>query len=1093
MKKFYFIVALLCFSIHSYATDYFISKNGNNTNDGKSINTSFLSIQKAADVAIQGDIIYISEGVYREEVNIKTDGITFKPYNNGNVTINGTELLLNWDLNAGNTYSSSMNWNLVSYGSNQIFCDGKMIENTRWPDQLSADIVSPTNAFADDVTTSGNFFIIKDNDFNEPNNRWVGAKIWVNLSHNGVDGQGWTGIVSETNAQLHTITVDFGETPRLGNQPWGLGQNTEYFLFNPTKEGVNATGGIDAVLSNGEWWKDAQTLYLKTPNGLSPSLSESGNNLIEAKRRYFAFLSSNSSSAYSIINLNLFACAINTDVNAKFNRSIRPMHDILLDGIKIKYVSHQTEMSGNWQDEHYNWTGVILSGTNNTIQNCTIEYAATSALSVSGYGNKVLNNTIAHTNYMCSNAGAINTGFVCQDAEIANNVIYNTTMMALNFKYSKNSNLSTPNKYRIHHNTMYDFMRRSGDSGAIDIVGEDGQGIRIDHNLIYNTTPIIGNMVHGIYLDFGGGPGIDIGNFTLDHNVILDVPAPILINNIRYVNIYNNTLMSNTDEYCIVNYNGGKRGVDVKIYNNIMSKGPNVNCCDGVDLALSDVKNNIVNAKGEVLNNLFVNPLAKNYHLIPSATQAIDKGISVGIYDENVIGLPDLGAFEYEEMADNITPSKPLNLIVNKVEAFNMNISWNASSDDKGVTSYEVFVNDLFYTTVADTIVNIANLLPLTTYSIKVRARDAVGNKSESSDAIIIKTTSAGPGFVMMEMWKGVQGTQIINIPLDKKPTETSFITKLELPIDKLDYYGVRIRGYIIPSVSGTYNFYIASDDFGELWLSNDIKLSNIERIAYHTSWTSSQEWFKFPTQKSVSKSLIAGEKYCFEVLMKEGNAGDNLAVAWTTPLSNTISVIGGQNIEAYNADNDVLDVSLVDFKANSTDVGNVLKWSTANEVNNAGFKILKSTDSKKFKEIGFANSKSNNGNSKGFLNYDYTDVEQSEDAYYKLAQTDFDQSIKESKTVFVKRRDLNNSKAKVFPNPTNQSFTAIVFSETTEKFNLTVVSLAGKKMFQKHGKLVKGENAITTNIEQLPAGVYLLFIENESGKYLIKEKIGKY
>ena len=65
----------------------------------------------------------------------------------------------------------------------------------------------PTNAVADAITASGNNFIINDADFNEPAARWAGAKIWVNLAHNGFDGQGWTGTVVSTSGT--TITVNF--------------------------------------------------------------------------------------------------------------------------------------------------------------------------------------------------------------------------------------------------------------------------------------------------------------------------------------------------------------------------------------------------------------------------------------------------------------------------------------------------------------------------------------------------------------------------------------------------------------------------------------------------------------------------------------------------------------------------------------------------------------------------------------------------------------------------------------------------------------------------------------------------------------------
>ena len=75
-----------------------------------------------------------------------------------------------------------------------------------------------------------------------------------------------------------------------------------------------------------------------------------GTNVIEAKRRHFAFIPSvTNKSNYTIKGFNLFACSITTDVNAVTNRSIaEDAQNITIDGIIAKYPSHQTDMTGNW-------------------------------------------------------------------------------------------------------------------------------------------------------------------------------------------------------------------------------------------------------------------------------------------------------------------------------------------------------------------------------------------------------------------------------------------------------------------------------------------------------------------------------------------------------------------------------------------------------------------------------------------------------------------------------------------------------------------------------------------------------------------------
>lgn len=654
-KKLQILTFLLAaiFSISASSKEYFVAKTGSDRyHSGLSISRPFLTIQKAANVAVSGDVITVRKGVYREMVDMKENGITYRPFMQELVTINGTELLTSWQLTSGSTYQTTMSWDVdAKWGSNQLFSDKKMIELARWPDQTSPDIIMPTNAKADRVTADGNYFTIIDLDFNEPSDRWVGSKIWVNLARNGKDGQGWTGIVKSTSG--NEITVEFVESPRLGNEPWSFGENTEYFLFDPTPEGVNASGGVNALLSNGEWWKDGNTVYVKTRNGSRPSRTGTGTNTIEAKRRHFGFWASTTRAEYTIQGFNFFACSITTDKDALTNRvTLEAAYGITLEGLNLLYPSHQTDMTGNWQDQHYSWSGIVVSGRNNVIKDCFIRYSATSAVSIQGFNIKVLNNRIQDANYMCSNSGALNTGFVCKDSEIANNKIWNTTMMAINFKYSQNSNPEVRDVYRIHHNEISNFMRRSGDSGAIDMVGQDLQWIRIDHNVIYNTINdlSLGELQHGVYLDFGGKE--QKIRATVDHNVIYNLTTPVLVNDGTDVNIFNNLLLTNENgpngQFAIGNYNGGT-GVRIKIYNNIMSHNGNITGCCG-DLSSSDFRNNITNARGSVLSELFVDAPNHNYNLKSTAIKAIDKGISVGVYDVGVQGIVDLGPKEWGKL-----------------------------------------------------------------------------------------------------------------------------------------------------------------------------------------------------------------------------------------------------------------------------------------------------------------------------------------------------------------------------------------------------------------------------------------------------------
>ncbi len=112
-------------------------------------------------------------------------------------------------------------------------------------------------------------------------------------------------------------------------------------------------------------------------------------------------------------------------------------------------------------------------------------------------------------------------------------------------------------------------------------------------------------------------------------------------------------------------------------------------------------------------------------------------------------------------------------------------------------------------------------------------------------------------------------------------PSGREYRSLFEAPTNWAEAYGGRMRGYLTPTTTGDYWFWIASDDNGELWLSTDSNPDNKTRIAYVPGWTSSREWTWYAEQKSASIHLVAGNRYYVEALMKEGGGGDNLAVAW--------------------------------------------------------------------------------------------------------------------------------------------------------------------------------------------------------------------
>ena len=96
--------------------------------------------------------------------------------------------------------------------------------------------------------------------------------------------------------------------------------------------------------------------------------------------------------------------------------------------------------------------------------------------------------------------------------------------------------------------------------------------------------------------------------------------------------------------------------------------------------------------------------------------------------------------------ADTQAPSQPTNLSVTGSTSSTVSLSWTASTDNVGVSAYEIYVNGNYVTTVTSTSAVISGLAPTTTYAFYVIARDAAGNLSTQSNSVNGTTTASSGG-----------------------------------------------------------------------------------------------------------------------------------------------------------------------------------------------------------------------------------------------------------------------------------------------------------------------------------------------------------
>ena len=171
-----------------------------------------------------------------------------------------------------------------------------------------------------------------------------------------------------------------------------------------------------------------------------------------------------------------------------------------------------------------------------------------------------------------------------------------------------------------------------------------------------------------------------------------------------------------------------------------------------------------------------------------------------------------------------------------------------------------------------------------------------------------------------------------------------------------------------------------------------------------------------------------------------------------------------------------VLPVTFSDFTVKTDGCKAKLQWKTSFEQNNSHFLVEHSTDGIRFSTIGQVSA---TGNSTTIQTYKYTDNTPAAGAnYYRVTQIDFDGKQRSTPIVLVKIKCDASPVVKIYPNPASNTL-YIQSSKTVMQVN--VLNSGGQPVL-KYAPSTHGSGIFDMNIQQLPAGIYMLQIINKDG-----------
>lgn len=581
------LVACLVLMGRAMAAEYYVSLKGNDANAGTKAQP-WATLGKACAIAGAGDTVWLGAGTYRETLRPKS-GETGKPVRfvalpGEKVVLSGADPLAGaWQQHQGNIYKLQTN---LKFG--QLFVDGKMMPEARWPNSPVADLMAMERSRAGEGTGYEGLA-----DTKLPAGDWNGAVVifwpgseWINYTRRVKDYQ--AGKSFRFDVTTETVRKD----PYHKEDPYKPRAGNPYLL-------VGALAGLD---SPGEWFLDQATgtVYLWALDGKSPA-----GHVVEAKQRDYA-CDFSKLGGVEVKGVDILGAGLN----------LTDAQNCLLEDCRLRYVEHVQEYPEGKMPASRN----VITGRGNTLRRCLIAYGATTALTMAGEDNSLLDCVIHDANYLGSGRGGLDlTRSV--GARVDHCTIFRAGRDTIQHGGSK--------RIRLEYNDLFDGNMLNNDAGAIYCWGTKGEGGIIAYNWIHDNP-----KCNGIYLD----------NFSSDfichHNMIWACGGNGFHINSDALNhqIYNNTITQCANAfgtYCYPAYTPTMKGM--RVINNLVNEAMNP-------------KNPTEFVQGELGPELSHNaPGAVDKDGYPTAgSAAIDAGIELaGITDGFKGKAPDLGAYEF--------------------------------------------------------------------------------------------------------------------------------------------------------------------------------------------------------------------------------------------------------------------------------------------------------------------------------------------------------------------------------------------------------------------------------------------------------------
>jgi hypothetical protein len=432
------------------AVTYHVSPAGCDTAPG-SLAQPLRTIQHCADLAAPGDICTVHSGVYRETVRPTRSGsatahVRLEAATGECVTVSGADVLAgSWSQYQGSIYVAPVSINFI-----QLFVDGQMMNEARWPNATVDDLVHMPMSHSGFTCASATGMVGPD----LPAGDWTGAYVFV------VPGQqwvSWTRKIATYDVASKTMTWTTAINNPVALTPRG---NDLFFIF----------GSLALLDAASEWYLDSTQgkVYLWAPSGSSPASS-----VVEVKSRDWAFDLS-AVSYVEVAGFQVFGAAINMNGDHCLVQGVQmryPTHTRETEGYDTAFVAPINTVGGSFNTVHdasYTLVGQGIMVTHYgqsmdgvEISHNTVTRTARDGLSIGGSSDLISTLTNSHFTYnhisqvmsLGQDGGTIHTSFFdATSSEIAYNELSDIDVVFASGIYLDDGSRN----FAIHHNYVHD-------------------------------------------------------------------------------------------------------------------------------------------------------------------------------------------------------------------------------------------------------------------------------------------------------------------------------------------------------------------------------------------------------------------------------------------------------------------------------------------------------------------------------------------------------------------------------------------------------------------------------------------------------------